>query len=64
MRTETVNEGQSPATFDAQVINFLLSVVHNAESHKYGPIMGLNELKMSGVQYAFLNDENVSNTEF
>lgn len=64
MRTETVNEGQSPATFDAQVINFLLSVVHNAESHKYGPIMGLNELKMSGVQYAFLNDENDPKTSF
>lgn len=61
---ETINESHSTVTFDTETLNFLMSVVYNAKSHKYGPIAGFNELKMTGVQYTFLNDEHVSNNEF
>ncbi|TIC23130.1 hypothetical protein E3Q12_02157 [Wallemia mellicola] len=61
---ETINESHSTVTFDTETLNFLMSVVYNAKSHKYGPIAGFNELKMTGVQYTFLNDEHDPKTTF
>lgn len=58
-RIRIENESPQEPAFDEKTVNFLLSVVSRAKCHENGPFACLEELKVLGGDYAFLNEENV-----